>query len=102
MEAVTEGRNVDRPERRSEKQVLDRLGRIQGQIGGIRKMYGEDRYCIDVLDQVASARKALAAAAQVILEDHVNGCVRDALSGGDAEEKTAELLEAVRRYVRST
>lgn len=101
MEAVTGARRVDHPERRREKQVLDRLGRIQGQIAGIRRMYEEDRYCIDVLDQVASARKALEATAQVILEDHVNGCVRDALNGGDAEAKTAELLEAVRRYVRS-
>lgn len=101
MDAVTDTRRVARPERRREKEVLDRLGRIQGQVAGIRRMYEEDRYCIDVLDQVASVRKALEAAAHLILEDHVNGCVRDALNGGDAEEKTAELLEAVRRYVRS-
>lgn len=101
MVAVTEARHVGHPERRREKQVLDRLGRIQGQVAGIRKMYEADRYCIDVLDQVASVRNALEATAQVILEDHVNSCVRDALNGDGAEEKTAELLEAVRRYVRS-
>lgn len=59
----------------------------RGRSQGIRKMYEGDRYCIDVLDQVASARNGLEATAQVILEDHVNGCISDALNGGDAEEK---------------
>lgn len=101
MDAVKEGRKVARPERRRAKEVVDRLRRIEGQIAGIRRMYESDRYCIDVLDQIAAARRGLEGAAQVILEDHVTGCVRDALEGGDAEERTAELLEAVRRYVRS-
>ena len=81
--------------------VRGRLRRIEGQVRGLQRMLDEDRYCIDVLDQISAARRGLEAAAQVVLEDHVTGCVRDALNGGDAEEKTAELLEAVRRYVRS-
>jgi CsoR family transcriptional regulator, copper-sensing transcriptional repressor len=101
MDAVTEDRKVARPERRREKEVSDRLRRIEGQIAGIRRMYEDHRYCVDVLDQLSAARRGLQGAAQIVLEDHVNGCVADALSGGDAEEKTAELLEAVRRYVRS-
>lgn len=101
MEAVSELRKVARPDRRREKDVTDRLRRIEGQVAGIRRMYEDDRYCIDVLDQLAAARRGLEATAQVILEDHVTGCVRDALDGGDANEKTAELLAAVRRYVKS-
>lgn len=101
MDAVKDVRTVAWPERRREKEVTDRLRRIEGQIAGIRKMYEEDRYCVDVLDQISAARRGLEGAARVVLEDHVAGCVRDALNGGDAEEKTTELLEAVRRYVRS-
>ena len=84
-----------------EKEVLDRLRRIEGQVAGIRRMYEDGRYCIDVLDQISAARAGLEAAALVILEDHVNGCVRDAIEGGEGQAKAQELVAAVRRYVRS-
>ena len=82
-------------------EVARRLRRIEGQVAGIRRMYEEGRYCIDVLDQLSAARAGLEAAALLILEDHVKGCVREAIDGGEAEAKASELLEAVRRYVRS-
>ena len=63
-------------------------------------MYEEERYCIDVLDQLSAARAGLEATALLILDDHVHGCVRDAIEGGEGEAKAAELLAAVRRYVR--
>ena len=81
--------------------IVERLRRIEGQVTGIRKMHEDGRYCIDVLDQISAARAGLEAAALLILEDHVNGCVTEAIHGGKGEEKTEELLEAVRRYVRS-
>jgi len=64
-------------------------------------MYEDGRYCIDVLDQVSAARAGLEAVALLILEDHVNGCVREATEGGKGEQKADELLAAVRRFVRS-
>lgn len=81
--------------------VLDRLRRIEGQVTGIRKMREQDRYCIDILDQIAAARAGLDAVALRILEDHVNTCVREAIDGGEGEAKTAEMLAAVQRFVRS-
>jgi len=81
--------------------VVVRLRRVEGQLTGIRRMYEEGRYCVDVLDQLAAARAGLEAAALRILERHVDGCVRDALENGDGAEKAAELLAAVRRFVRS-
>ena len=81
--------------------ISKRLRRIEGQITGIRKMQEEDRYCIDVLDQISAARAGLEATALLILEDHVNGCVREAIEEGRGEEKAAELLEAVGRFARS-
>ena len=80
--------------------ILKRLRRIEGQVSGIRKMQEGGRYCIDVLDQISAARAALEATALLILEDHVNGCVREAIDQGKGNEKAAELLEAVGRFAR--
>ena len=85
-----------------EEEVLSRLRRIEGQVSGIRKMHEERRYCVDVLDQIAAARAGLDAAALLILEDHVNRCVGDTIDSGDGRQtKTSEMLEAIRRFVRS-
>ncbi len=81
--------------------IVKRLRRIEGQVAGIRKMQEDGRYCIDVFDQISAARAALEATALLILEDHVNGCVREAIDEGKGEEKAAELLEAVGRFARS-
>jgi DNA-binding FrmR family transcriptional regulator len=81
--------------------IVNRLRRIEGQVTGIRKMQEDGRYCIDVLDQISAARAGLEATALLILEDHVNGCVREAIEEGKGEEKAAELLEAVARFARS-
>lgn len=83
------------------EEIVARLRRIEGQVSGIRKMYEDGRYCIDVLDQISAARAGLEATGLLVLDDHVNGCLRDALENGEAETKTAEMLAAVRRFVRS-
>ena len=100
-QAFTAPRLVPLSTRSHSHEVLDRLQRIEGQVSGIRRMYEADRYCIDVLDQISAARAGLEAAALLILEDHVTGCVTEAVEGGKGREKTEELLGAVRRYVRS-
>jgi CsoR family transcriptional regulator, copper-sensing transcriptional repressor len=82
-------------------EVVSRLRKIEVQVHGIRKMYEEGRYCVDVFDQLSAARRGLEAAALLILDNHVNGCVRDAIEGGEGPAKTQEMLAAVRRFVRS-
>ena len=72
--------------------IVKRLRRIEGQVSGIRKMQEGGRYCIDVLDQISAARAGLEATALLILEDHVNGCVREAIEEGKGEEKAVEML----------
>ena len=64
-------------------------------------MVENGRYCIDVLDQLSAVRAAIDAVALLVLSDHINACVRDAMESGDSDEKVAELDAAVRRYVRS-
>jgi DNA-binding FrmR family transcriptional regulator len=83
--------------------LVRRLHRIEGQVRGIERMVEDDRYCIDVLTQIAAVTTALESLAFRILDDHVNHCVAGALASGDeveAAEKTTELLQAVHRFAR--
>ena len=84
--------------------LLRRMRRIEGQARGIEKMIAEERYCIDILTQIAAIDTALEAVAFKILDDHVNHCVKGALASGDeavAAEKSKELLDAVHRFART-
>ena len=81
-------------------QVKARLRRIEGQIRGVQKMVDDDRYCIDVLTQVAAVKAALDAVALLLLEDHTEHCVVEAIQAGDGSTKIRELNEAVERLVR--
>jgi DNA-binding FrmR family transcriptional regulator len=81
-----------------------RLHRIEGQVRGIERMVDADRYCIDILTQVAAVRTALESLSLEVLEDHVNHCVHDALTAGDekvATTKSKELLAAVQRFAKT-
>jgi DNA-binding FrmR family transcriptional regulator len=85
--------------------LIKRLHRIEGQVRGIEKMIDEDRYCIDILTQIAAVKTALEQAGAKLLEGHVNHCVRDAIASGNeggADRKTAELLAAVERFVKTS
>ncbi len=83
---------------------VNRLHRIEGQVRGIERMLEEDRYCIDVLTQIAAVNTALESLAYQLLDQHVKHCVAGALASGDEAEmaqKTTELLEAVHRFSRT-
>ncbi len=83
--------------------IQRRLRRIEGQVRGLQRMVDEDKYCIDVLDQVAAATKALQAVAIQLLDDHLSHCVAEALTTGGkaADDKVAEASAAIARLVRS-
>jgi CsoR family transcriptional regulator, copper-sensing transcriptional repressor len=81
-----------------------RLRRIEGQVRGIERMVEDDRYCMDLLTQIAAVSKALDAVAYEVLDEHVRHCVTGALESGDeqaAAEKRDELLAAVQRFART-
>ncbi|KFI96941.1 metal-sensitive transcriptional regulator [Bifidobacterium stellenboschense] len=83
--------------------VLARLKRIEGQVRAIEQMVDDGKYCIDVLTQISAANSALKSVALLLLDDHLNHCVRQASAeGGDvADEKLAEASAAIARLVRS-
>ncbi len=86
---------------------LKRLRRIEGQVRGIARMVEEDKYCIDILTQVAAVNKALHAVSMGLLEEHISHCVVGAaqeaqLSGNDdgIQEKVQEATAAIGRLLR--
>jgi len=84
--------------------LLKRLARAEGQVRGVARMVEDDRYCIDILTQLAAVNTALEGVALAILDDHVKHCVAGALSSGDdadAKQKIDELLAAVRRFAKT-
>ena len=82
---------------------LKRLQRIEGQVRGLARMVEDDRYCIDIVTQIAAVRAALRRAEEEILRDHVAHCVEDAIVSGDTADqrrKIAELMDVVGRAER--
>jgi DNA-binding FrmR family transcriptional regulator len=82
---------------------LKRLHRIEGQVRGLARMVEDDRYCIDIVTQIAAVRAALRRLEEEILRDHVAHCVDDAINSGNRAEqrrKIAELMDVVTRAER--
>ncbi len=78
-------------------QLVRRLSRIEGQVRGIARMIEREEYCIDILQQTAALRAAIDSVALLVLEDHVQGCVRTAAERGEADTYVEEILDVVRR-----
>ena len=82
-------------------QLQNRLRRIEGQVRGLQRMVEEEAYCVEILTQIASIVSASEKVALILLEDHVEHCVREAVGDGQkADDKVAELAAAVERFLR--
>lgn len=82
------------------KQVINRLARIEGQVRSLRKMVESGRDCSEVLVQVAAARSALDQAGRLILEDHMDHCIVEAVDEGRGQEALDDLKTALKRFIR--
>jgi len=81
-------------------QLLGRLARIEGQVGGVARMVEADRYCIDVVTQINAARAALDKVALGLLDGHVRHCLVGGHGGpSDPDEQAEELMGAVGRML---
>jgi DNA-binding FrmR family transcriptional regulator len=88
----------------AEKQrVRARLRRIEGQVRGLQRMVDDDAYCIDILTQVSAVTRALQSVAIGLVEEHLDHCVREAITSGgpEADAKIAEASAAIARLVKS-
>ena len=79
-----------------------RLSKIMGQIRAIDKMVDEDTPCEEVLIQINAAKSALHKVGQVVLEGHLNHCVRDGIEHGDADKTISEFAKAIEHFSRMT
>ena len=82
---------------------LKRLRRIEGQVRGLQNMIEEDRYCADILVQLASVHEALRAVGQGLMRNHLRHCATDAIQSGDPKKAEAmydELVDLIYKYGR--
>lgn len=88
----------------TKSEVLARLRKAAGQVGGIGRMVEGDRYCIDVLLQIAAARAALGEVAKLVLRSHVETCVSAAIASGEPDKRSRtieELMQVLSSYGRT-
>ena len=81
------------------KKVIDRLSRIEGHVRGIKKMVEEERDCPDLLHQLAAVKAAINKTGELILEDHIESCMIEAVKEGSTDEYVKELKEAISKLI---
>ena len=79
-----------------------RLSRIEGQVRGIARMIADDRYCIDVINQIEAVKAALKKVGDAILQDHIEQCVEHAIMSGDAADQRRKVAELVQVLTHAT
>ena len=80
--------------------LLARLARVEGQIRGVSGMLKKGSYCIDVIDQITAARRALERVALLVMQRHLNSCVRNGMAAGRGEDLTKELVDSIDKFLR--
>ncbi len=80
--------------------LCQRINRVEGQLGGIRKMLEADKPCDEIIIQLNSAKAALQKISQIVLEDHLDHCVLDALREGKGEVQVESLKRALSQYTK--
>lgn len=82
-------------------QVLRRLRRMEGQVRGVQRMVEEGRYCLDIVMQLRAITAAADSVSKEILEDHIRGCVSDAIRDNRGDEAIDELMVVLAKAIRS-
>jgi len=81
------------------QQVLNRLSRIEGHIRGIKKMIEEDRDCPDILHQLGAVKASISKVSELVLEDHIESCLVDAVEEGSVQQYVDELKAAIEKLI---
>ncbi|MGE5673384.1 MAG: metal-sensitive transcriptional regulator [Mycobacterium leprae] len=98
--AQDQAHQSDAPLVRDKQGLQERLKKIEGQIRGLQRMIDDDRYCVDVLVQVAAVRAALSKVGMILLEGHARGCMQAAVRRGEGDESVAELMDVLEKFVK--
>jgi len=84
----------------TKKDVLPRLRKIEGQIKGIQGMIEKERYCIDIINQVTAAQRALDQVSLKVMQRHIESCVTDAVKSDGGAPIMGELMETIYKFIR--
>ncbi len=84
----------------TKKDVLPRLRKIEGQIKGIQGMIEKERYCIDIINQVTAAQRALDQVSLRVMRRHIESCVTDAVKADGGDPIIGELMETIYKFIR--
>jgi CsoR family transcriptional regulator, copper-sensing transcriptional repressor len=85
----------------SKEALLARLKRVEGQVRGIARMVEDDKYCVEILDQISAATAGLEKVGLHLLSDHIKGCVKDAVATDRGDAQVEELVGVVERFIKS-
>ena len=88
------------PYTQGKEALMTRMRRIEGQAKGIEKMIKEERYCIDIVQQINALSSAADEVALIILEDHIEGCVTDAIREQRGDDYIKELMTTIRKVMK--
>lgn len=80
--------------------TLLRLRKIEGQIKGVTKMVDEEKYCVDIINQITAVQRALDQVALSVMKRHVESCVSEAVRGGKGSGKIDELMDTINKFVK--
>ena len=84
---------------KDKKEILVRLRKLEGQLKGIQRMVDGEKYCVDVLNQLSAVVAATQKVAAIILKDHIQGCIRDALIRDEhSDDYVNELVAVIERF----
>lgn len=84
---------------KEERDLINRLNRIEGQVRGIKSMVLDERYCTDILVQVSAVQAALNGFCKMLLSNHIKTCVVDEIKKGNEEEAIDELCETIKKMM---
>ena len=83
----------------SARKIINRLSRIEGHVRGIKTMVREHRSCPEVLDQITAVKGAISSVAKIVLEEHLEECLTNAVDKGNLEGEIKELKTALNRFL---
>lgn len=89
------------PYQDDKERLLARMRRIEGQVRGIARMIDEEKYCVDILNQISAVNAALDKVGVALLSDHIKGCVAEAVADDGGKQKVDELVGVVERFLKT-
>jgi len=84
----------------TKRDVLSRLRKIEGQVEGIQRMVEKERYCIDIINQVSAAQRALDQVSLKVMKRHIESCVTDAIKSNGGGPIIGELMETIYKFIK--